>query len=64
MDVKIIIGANYGDEGKGLATDYFGGLARDNERKTIGVLNLVNFSSLPLLFQDFTYKKAPVQMKS
>lgn len=38
MDVKIIIGANYGDEGKGLATDYFGGLAKDSMRKTIGVL--------------------------
>lgn len=38
MNIKIVIGANYGDEGKGLATDYFGGLAKDNKEKTIGVL--------------------------
>ena len=35
MDIKIIIGANYGDEGKGLAADYFAGQA---EGKTLGVL--------------------------
>ena len=35
MDIKIIIGANYGDEGKGLAADYFAGQAKG---KILGVL--------------------------
>lgn len=35
MEIKIIIGANYGDEGKGLAADYFAGQAKG---KTLGVL--------------------------
>ena len=34
-NVKVIIGANYGDEGKGLGTDYFCSL---NPKSTIGVL--------------------------
>lgn len=34
-NVKIIVGANYGDEGKGLGTDYFCSL---NPESTIGVL--------------------------
>lgn len=34
-NVKVIIGANYGDEGKGLGTDYFCSL---NPESTIGVL--------------------------
>lgn len=33
--IKIIIGANYGDEGKGLATDYF---CSPNPQKTLGIL--------------------------
>lgn len=36
MDIKIIIGANYGDEGKGLAADYFAGQA--NNDNILGVL--------------------------
>ena len=28
-NVKVVIGANFGDEGKGLMTDYFAGQARD-----------------------------------
>lgn len=35
MDIKIIIGANYGDEGKGLAADYFAGQAKG---EILGVL--------------------------
>ena len=27
QEIKVIIGASYGDEGKGLATDYFGAKA-------------------------------------
>ena len=27
QNIKVIIGASYGDEGKGLATDYFGAQA-------------------------------------
>jgi adenylosuccinate synthase len=34
-EVKVIVGANYGDEGKGLGTDYFCSL---NPQSTIGVL--------------------------
>ena len=34
-NVKVIVGANYGDEGKGLGTDYFCSL---NPESTIGVL--------------------------
>ena len=36
MEIKIIIGANYGDEGKGLAADYFAGQA--NNDNILGVL--------------------------
>lgn len=35
MNIKIVVGANYGDEGKGLATDYFAYKAND---RVIGVL--------------------------
>ena len=35
MEIKIIIGANYGDEGKGLAADYFAGQAKG---EILGVL--------------------------
>lgn len=34
LDFKAVIGANYGDEGKGLMTDYFAG----QEKKSLGVL--------------------------
>lgn len=37
MEIKIIIGANYGDEGKGLAADYFAGQANNNNN-ILGVL--------------------------
>lgn len=36
-NIKVIIGASYGDEGKGLAADYFGAQVQ-NERGTINVL--------------------------
>jgi len=36
--ITAIIGANYGDEGKGLATAYFTKLADDNHKRTIVVL--------------------------
>ena len=34
-DVKIVIGANFGDEGKGLMTDYFAGEAARSYRKCL-----------------------------
>ena len=37
-DIKVIIGANYGDEGKGLMTDYFAQQARENGQSCIVVL--------------------------
>ena len=37
QNIKVIIGANYGDEGKGLAADYFAANA-DSKDKTINVL--------------------------
>lgn len=37
-NVKCVIGANFGDEGKGLMTDYFASQAKENE-KTIVVLH-------------------------
>lgn len=38
-NVKIIIGANYGDEGKGLATNYFSKCAKEKNEKTVVVLH-------------------------
>jgi len=29
MEIKVIIGANFGDEGKGMATNYFAKIAKD-----------------------------------
>ena len=37
QNIKLIIGANYGDEGKGLAADYFGARAA-GKFNTINVL--------------------------
>ena len=37
-EVKIVIGANYGDEGKGLATDYFSQLADSKDKRCLNVL--------------------------
>lgn len=38
-DVKVIIGANFGDEGKGLMTNYFCEQARNNNQSAIVVLH-------------------------
>ena len=38
MKVKVVVGANYGDEGKGLATAYFSKIARDNDEKCLNIL--------------------------
>ena len=32
-NIKIVIGANYGDEGKGLATNFFAKQAKENKEK-------------------------------
>ena len=37
-DVKIILGSNYGDEGKGLATHYFSKIAHDQNKKCVNIL--------------------------
>jgi len=37
-EVKVIIGANYGDEGKGLATHYFSQQAKQNNKKCLNIL--------------------------
>lgn len=36
-DIKVVIGANYGDEGKGLMTDYFCSKAKDEQKSCIVV---------------------------
>ena len=44
-DVKIVIGANYGDEGKGLLTRYFAKQVNNpiiNESKILPPINLLN----------------------
>lgn len=38
-NIKIIVGANYGDEGKGLATNYFAKCAKENNESVIVVLH-------------------------
>lgn len=38
MKVKVVVGANYGDEGKGLATAYFSKITRDNDEKCLNIL--------------------------
>lgn len=38
-DIKVVIGANYGDEGKGYMTDYFCSQAKKSNRKCIVVLH-------------------------
>ena len=38
-NIKIVIGANYGDEGKGLATNFFAKQAKENKEKTVVVLH-------------------------
>lgn len=38
VKVKVVIGANYGDEGKGLATDYFSKQAKENGKESLNVL--------------------------
>jgi len=39
FEAKVVIGANYGDEGKGLMTDYFAARAKAQNRKSIVVLS-------------------------
>lgn len=38
IDVKIVIGSNYGDEGKGMATHYFSQQAFDKNKKCLNIL--------------------------
>lgn len=38
VDVKVVIGSNYGDEGKGLATHYFSQQAHNNNQLCLNVL--------------------------
>lgn len=38
VDVKVVIGSNYGDEGKGLATHYFSQKAHNNNQLCLNVL--------------------------
>ena len=38
-DIKIVVGANFGDEGKGLMTDYFSNQAIQNNKRCIVVLS-------------------------
>ncbi len=38
-EIKVVIGANYGDEGKGLMTDYFAHKAADKDLWTLGILS-------------------------
>ena len=38
MEVKIVVGANYGDEGKGMATAYFSKQAYENKQKCLNIL--------------------------
>lgn len=38
IEVKVVIGANYGDEGKGLATHYFAAEAKKAHRKCLNIL--------------------------
>ncbi len=38
-EIKVIIGANYGDEGKGLMTDFFAHRASRENKSTIGILS-------------------------
>jgi adenylosuccinate synthase len=37
QNIKVIVGASYGDEGKGLATDFFGAQAK-GRHETINVM--------------------------
>ena len=36
-DVKVVIGASFGDEGKGLMTDYFAGKAKEEGKSCLVV---------------------------
>ena len=38
MEVKIVVGANYGDEGKGMAAAYFSKQAYENRQKCLNIL--------------------------
>ena len=38
-NVKVVIGANFGDEGKGLMTDYFAAQAVENKESCLVVLH-------------------------
>lgn len=38
MEVKIVVGANYGDEGKGMATAYFSKQASENQKACLNIL--------------------------
>lgn len=38
MEVKIVVGANYGDEGKGMATAYFSKQAYENKQRCLNIL--------------------------
>ncbi len=57
QEIKVIIGASYGDEGKGLATDYFGAKAAaqtacHSAEKTAMMSSLLNT-------EKALYKKRP-----
>ena len=39
MDIKVVIGANYGDEGKGQLTDFFTHRAKENGHKVLNILH-------------------------
>lgn len=39
MEIKIIIGANFGDEGKGMATNYFAKIAKNNKTNCLVVMH-------------------------
>ena len=37
-EVKVVVGANYGDEGKGLMTNYFAHKAIEQNKKCLNIL--------------------------
>ena len=51
-EIKIVIGANYGDEGKGLATNFFSKKAKKQNRNTIVVLHNGGFQRGHTVIKD------------
>ena len=47
QEIKVIIGASYGDEGKGLATDFFGAQAESRHPAHL-TSDMVNVLSWPM----------------